>query len=220
MWNNKFWLIPPAGFSRLDVKSAGRTVRPNIYCHLFVSIVDSPAGAHRAIDVVNLDRRAAARKLGKSQSALDASDFRSHEGLYDSIDVKPVPLPFQDQTGKTHRLNRSTIAHEVGHALGLPHIGVSHGAPLCRLAILADSLLPKSMTSASSFPALLSGASNSNACYGHSGHASLGANIMGFGAKFDATNAEPWRERIALHTGTRKEDWKVSVKKKVPPKFL
>jgi hypothetical protein len=43
---------------------------------------------------------------------------------------------------------------------------------------------------------------------------------MGFGAKFDATNAEPWRERIALHTGTRKEDWKVSVKKKVPPKFL
>ena len=220
MWNDKFWLIPPAGFSGLDVKLGGRTVRPNIYCHLFVAIVGSAAGSHRTIDVVNLDRRTAARQLGKRERDLNATDFRSHEGLYDSVDVKPVPIPFQDETGTTHRLNRSTIAHEVGHALGLPHIGVAHSSPVCQVAIIADALLPTSITTNPSFPALLSGSSNSMACYGHSGHLSLGANIMGFGARFDASNAQPWIDRIALHTGIRKEDWKASVGKRLPPKFL
>jgi hypothetical protein len=41
---------------------------------------------------------------------------------------------------------------------------------------------------------------------------------MGYGLEFDATNATPWLDRIALHTGTRAADWKVSVKKKVPPR--
>jgi hypothetical protein len=220
MWSNTFWWTPPEGFSRLDVTSGGRTVRPNIYCHLFVAIVESAAGAQRTIDVVNLDKAAAARQLGKPERKLNASDFRSHDALYDSLDVKPVPIPFQDQTGTTHRLNRSTFAHEIGHALGLPHIGVTHSSPVCQLAILADGVLPGSLTSSPSYPALLKGASNSMACYGHSGHLSLGANIMGFGAQFDASNAQPWVDRIALHTGTRAQDWKVSVHKRLPPRFL
>ena len=218
LWNDKFWLTPPAGFSSLDVKVGGRTVRPNIYCHLFVAVLGSAAGAHRTIDIVNLDRGAAARQLGKSRGALNATDFRSNAGLFDSLDVNPAPIPFQDKTGRTHRVNRSTIAHEVGHALGLPHIGETHGAPLCRVSILADSLLPKSMTSSASYPALLKGASASHACYGHSGEPSLGTNVMGYGLGFDASNAQPWLDRIALHTGTGAGDWKVSVKSRVPPK--
>jgi hypothetical protein len=218
-WNNKFWLIPPAGFSGLDYKLDGRTVRPNIYCHFFVSVLNSAADAHRTIEIVNLDKRAAARQLGKGESDLNATDFRSDSATYDSLDAKPLPLPFKDQTGRTHRVNRSTIAHEIGHALGLPHTGVSHGASVCLLSVLADSLLP-SVTSGASFPALYTGGSNSQACYGSSGPPSLGANVMGYGLQFDATNAQPWLDRIALHTGTRAADWKVSVKHKVPPKLL
>jgi hypothetical protein len=33
MWNNHFWLAPPAGFSALDVTVAGRSVRPNIWLY-------------------------------------------------------------------------------------------------------------------------------------------------------------------------------------------
>src|SRR5262249_53810209 len=89
-WTNKFWLTPPATFSGLDYKLGKSTVRPNIYCHLHVDLVGSPGDAHRTIEVVNLDRAAAARQLGKKVSDLDASDFRSTDRTYDSLDVKPV----------------------------------------------------------------------------------------------------------------------------------
>jgi hypothetical protein len=62
-WTNKFWLTPPATFSALDYKLGSRAVRPNIYCHLHVDLVGSVGDAHRTIEVVNLDKAAAARQL-------------------------------------------------------------------------------------------------------------------------------------------------------------
>ena len=44
-WNDQFWLSPPAGFSQLDVKVGTRTVRPNIYCHLYIDLVVGSAAA-------------------------------------------------------------------------------------------------------------------------------------------------------------------------------
>ena len=89
---------PPAGFTGYDYKLGPRTVRPNVYCHLYVDLVNSAAAAHRTINIVNLDRTAAASMLGKRERDLNATDFRSDSATYDSLDVKPVPRPFPGAT--------------------------------------------------------------------------------------------------------------------------
>lgn len=215
-WNDNFWLIPPAGFSKLDVKVGHRTVRPNIYCHLYISVVNSSSAAHRSINVVNLDIRDAKTRYSLKDSDLDSGAFRSDADNYDVLDVKTRQQWSQDNTGTWHVADKySTVAHEIGHALGLPHIGVTQQNHLCQLAIFFDANVPNP----SALPALFNGGSNAQACYGQLGAPSLGANVMGSGSSFDESNAAPWASRIALHTGTKPEDWTVS-RRKVTPTFI
>lgn len=214
-WTNQFWLTPPAGFTGYDYKVGTRTVRPNVYCHLHVHLVNSAATAHRTIRIVNLDRAATASMLSKRERDLNASDFRSDNATYDSLDVRPVPRPFTDDKGVEHRLNRSTVAHELGHALGLDHSGVIHQDATCAVsAVVENTWVEKFM------PAVYHGGTNSGICYGERVPRGIGANVMGFGLEFDATNAVPWVNRVALHTKTKATDWGVVLKKKPAPKWL
>lgn len=208
MWNNKFWLIPPAGFSKLDVNIGGKPVRPNVYCHLTVEVTPTADRAHRVIKVVNLDAKSAARMAGQRESDVNSGNFRSDSGTYDTFDVRPRWHTYTDNSGHVRRVRHYTIAHEIGHALGEDHIGVIRHEPLCDMAVVVDRSLTGIL--ASGVPAMMTGGPNSQVCYGDFAAAAVGANVMGGGGNFEPANAKPWIDQMTRHTMTATA-WGVSM---------
>jgi hypothetical protein len=217
MWNNNFWLIPPNDFSALDIKMGTKKVRPNVYCNLDVQIMPTAARAHRTIQVVNLDAKSAARAAGKRESDVTSGDFRSDSSTYDTFDVRPRTDTYTDNTGHVQKVRHYTIAHEIGHALGQAHIGVLRHEKLCDMAVLVDDAFTKAGLS-SAVPAMFSGGSNSDVCYGDFSAAAVSSNVMGGGGTFEPLNAQPWLEQIPRHTLTRNK-WTVSMRH-IAPKAL
>ncbi|HLK67166.1 MAG TPA: hypothetical protein VKU19_27215 [Bryobacteraceae bacterium] len=213
MWNNKFWLIPPADFTALDVTTGGKKVRPNVYCNLNVQVQYSPAGAHRSITVVNMDAKSAARQGGKKETDVTSLDFRSDDSTYDSMDTAVGNVGLRDPSGNPQsKVRFYTIPHEIGHAIGQPHIGVIRKEPLCQMAILLDRLPG---VNKSALPALFAGASNSLACYGDFASVPTSSNVMGGGDQFAVENAQPWRDALLRHTKARTA-WTVSMSRVAP----
>jgi hypothetical protein len=211
MWNNRFWLIPPKTFSLMDVQNGGRKVRPNIVCRLITEIVGSPSTAHKVIQVVNLDTDAIKKQTGKNPTG---ATFRSNDGLYDSLDVQKRNNSYTDDRGVEHTIkNYYTVAHEIGHAIGLPHVGVLKSRPQCMFAIALANNGVKNVSSH------LSRGSNSKVCYGKFDNVGLAENIMGLGTKFEEFNAKPWVERVVKHTNSVSTDWKI-VLSLTPPKAV
>ena len=217
MWNNKFWLVPPADFSTFDTKVGAKNVRPNVYCCLNVEILSSPAGAHRTIKVVNLDAKFAAKTSGQKESQIDSGDFRSDSSTYDTFDVIPSNFDTKDPSGNVKHVRHYTVAHEIGHALGQDHIGVIRHEKLCDVAIFLDKMTAVGLPS-SAVPAMMAGAENSDVCYGDFAATSVSANVMGVGGQFEPANAQPWLEQMTRHI-LKATPWKVSMLR-VPPKAL
>jgi hypothetical protein len=194
-WNDKFWLVPPANFTAFDFTSGGVKYRPNIKCSLFVQIWNNPGNAHKNIRVA---------KLAESHVG-DSTLFRSDALTYDSLDSIPHAFQVPDNEGNITNTIHYTIPHEIGHALGQPHVGVLRSTQACTNAIAGNP--------SDSFS---EGGSNSMRCYGWGEAPSISENIMGFGLKFDTVNAKPWQERIAEHTNTTWNNWQVSMTEVMP----
>ena len=209
LWNGRFWLVPPKQFSILDDKRSGRAVRPNVQCFLFTEVVNSVSTAHRTIEVVNLDIDAVKEKLGIESPG--SGTYRSNSTHLDALDVAPRNTHYEDDRGVEHTIkNYYTIAHELGHAIGLKHIGVLKSRPECTFAI---SLKARGVKNVSSH---LRRGSNAKVCYGEFDSAGLAENIMGLGTRFETVNAQPWLERVAMHTNTAASDWKVVLTSQAP----
>jgi hypothetical protein len=160
-WTGKFWLVAPNGTTDLQCSVAGRTYQCNVWCRLRIVVQETPAGAHHVIRAV--------RVKPNSSAPMTASTFRSNDSLYDQYDLG---IATYVRNGRTYR--QRTFIHEIGHALGLPHIAV--------------------MTNNAACPAANT---NADVCYGTVDEEQR--DIMGFGHQLSLRDGLPWQSRIFSH---------------------
>jgi hypothetical protein len=199
MWNNRFWLKPPSfvkEYDRINVATK-RTERPYIGCELQVSFVQ-PKIAHKTIEVVNLE-------TANIRGSKNSGTFAGHSLLWDSLDSVPWVMNIPDDKGAINGFQHFSIAHEIGHALGLRHIGVMLKTKLCEDAIdMATSGGDKDLGEDLKH---YKGGTASDYCYGWGQPKSVAENIMGYGASFTDENARPWIWSITRMRNAPWEGW-------------
>lgn len=183
-WDNRFWLVlfesvrNDSTYTDIEKEisiiedytssysgKSGVTVYPRVVACRFRAEIAEPGNAHYKLNATYI-----VDNNNNPLPAAGASGYilRSNDSNIDSGDVYPEVS------------NYSMIAHEVGHRLGLPHIGVMTRNAACVTGWRYDS--------------------NANACY-DGADPRYTNDIMGRGGNVDWRDAVPWRMAFKALTG-------------------
>ncbi|HVJ66922.1 MAG TPA: hypothetical protein VM510_03000 [Caulifigura sp.] len=199
-WNdNTFTLIPPSSYRGLNWPPGNRpTHRLNINCRFQVVWAGGPSDAHRVIRATRLTKEDA-----------DSKAARSHWELYDSGDTRPAIFNNHTNCGRPVVIEHLTVPHEIGHAIGLPHVGTFHDLTRSEYQCKEGGIDPASTTDWNK---------GGKDPYGNFSTEEEMRNIMGYGQGKAMWNFLPWILRIPAHTfsETMLADWKFSMANVAP----
>ena len=168
-WDNVFCLMTPASYHGLDWPDGSPKYRCNIDCRLQITSVLRESDAHYTIACVRIP---------------DDEKFRSHTRLYNSRDIQPR------QYVKNSTVKFWTHYHEIGHLIGLGHIGWnSKHHNLIR--------------------------SNYKRAYGVK--KSDKQDVMGLGSEIHPWHAQPWLQAAEGFTRVKAHHWHVTIAHPVLP---
>ena len=108
-FKDRFWLVPPPGYTGLDWPDGRPTHRPNVKCGLQLSVHEHPAHARINVNCIYPMPGQTMRSSMSPRSRTGELDL----GDMSFLNQQPVPGEFQMQ---------ETSLHEVGHLLGLYHV--------------------------------------------------------------------------------------------------
>jgi hypothetical protein len=160
-WSGRFCLRTPAGYTRLNWPTTNATHRCNVNCRLNLSESLKASDSHYTIAVVRVHD--------------GEKTFRSHSRLYSQRDIQAANMISQSTT------KFWTHFHEVGHLIGLGHVG-HHGHRNLH---------------------------NDNSATAYGVTLSDMKDAMGRGSELRLWHALPWQEGVAFLTKTKKDEWHV-----------
>ena len=166
-WNGTFWLKTPKTYDELNYPDTKPTHRCNLYCRFELEQAVGVADSHYTIAVVR---------------AQDGENFRSDSRLYSQNDIKSEQLI----SGSTTKF--WTHFHEVGHLIGLGHVGTGGTTNVHN--------------------------DNSPTAYGVTLQEMQ--DVMGRGSVRHDWHATPWQQAAEAFTGVKAADWKVFQKRVWP----